>query len=430
MRKRYRFGVAAVAATLLAAGSDAVHSTQAQDITAFTNGYLTFANTDTNYYWQVEFRPNLTGSEEWDGTFSGLRNIKSSEVEVAVPVGVFYRVHGRATPWFAGTALPSDILSGRTAYVNDQETTGTMANVGQVNIPPGMAAQTIPQGYHDGTGEVAGDAGLAPANIRAGATIFGVAGKPEVVDTTSGDAVPSDLLAGKKAWVDGAEVTGSMAMRTLSATGTTVQAGYYAAATLTEVDADLAAGNIKKDVTVFGVTGTHEGGGVVYTNATSAVPKTGQTTSYASGDDGYLEKGVSWPSPRFTDNSNGTVKDNLTGLIWLKNANAFDKRNWATALSDCATLNSGEAGLSDGSVEGDWRLPNVRELHSLIDYGRINPALPSGHPFTYVQMANYWSSSTTEGLTGSTWCVYLGYGSVYYYDKKLTLNVLPLRGGQ
>ena len=43
------------------------------------------------------------------------------------------------------------------------------------------------------------------------------------------------------------------------------------------------------------------------------VPKTGQTTSYRTHDDGDLEKGVTWPSTRFTDNGDGTVTDNLTG---------------------------------------------------------------------------------------------------------------------
>ncbi len=57
------------------------------------------------------------------------------------------------------------------------------------------------------------------------------------------------------------------------------------------------------------------------------VPKTGQTTSYATGDDGILQKGVVWPIPRFKDNNNGTVTDNLTGLIWLKNANCFGVEN-------------------------------------------------------------------------------------------------------
>ena len=66
------------------------------------------------------------------------------------------------------------------------------------------------------------------------------------------------------------------------------------------------------------------------------VPKTGQTISYEPGDDGYYQKGVAWPNPRFTDNGDGTVTDNLTGLIWLKNANCFGTRTWATALSDTA----------------------------------------------------------------------------------------------
>ena len=61
------------------------------------------------------------------------------------------------------------------------------------------------------------------------------------------------------------------------------------------------------------------------------VPKTGQVTCYdaggnvincaGTGQDGELQKGVELPTPRFTDKGNGTVKDNLTGLTWLKNAN-------------------------------------------------------------------------------------------------------------
>ena len=51
------------------------------------------------------------------------------------------------------------------------------------------------------------------------------------------------------------------------------------------------------------------------------VAQTGQTTIYISGDDGALQKGVDWPIPRFTDNGKGNIRDNLTKLIWLKNAN-------------------------------------------------------------------------------------------------------------
>jgi hypothetical protein len=158
------------------------------------------------------------------------------------------------------------------------------------------------------------------------------------------------------------------------------------------------------------------------------VPKTGQTTSYAAGDDGDLEKGVAWPNPRFTDNGNGTVTDNLTGLIWLKNANCFEVKVWATALSDANTLNNGECGLTDGSVEGDWRLPNRREMQSLIDCEQALPALPSSHPFTGVQSDAYWSSTTWA--PSLAWYVDLRWGVVSGQDKNAAFYVWPVRGGQ
>ena len=136
------------------------------------------------------------------------------------------------------------------------------------------------------------------------------------------------------------------------------------------------------------------------------VEKTGQITSYSAtgGEDWDLKKGVKWPNPRFTDKGNGTVTDNLTRLIWLKNANAFGLRTWEQALSDANTLASGSAGLTDGSKAGDWRLPNVKELHSLIDFAYYGPALSSasgtsqwtnGNAFSGMQSFFYYWSSTT-----------------------------------
>lgn len=174
-------------------------------------------------------------------------------------------------------------------------------------------------------------------------------------------------------------------------------------------------------------TGTAAGGGG---GTTAAVPRTGQTSSYATGDDGDLEKGVAWPSPRFTDNGNGSVTDNLTGLIWLKNANCYGARNWTTALADANGLNTGECGLTDGSTAGQWRLPNVKELQSLIDYGTYNPALPSGHPFSGVQTSNYWSSATNADNTSYAWVVYLNSGYMYGGNKAGSYYVWPVRGGQ
>jgi len=158
--------------------------------------------------------------------------------------------------------------------------------------------------------------------------------------------------------------------------------------------------------------------------------QTGQTASYATGDDGDLQRGVSWPAPRFEDNADGTVTDHLTGLIWLKNANCGGTMNWKDALTYCNTLASGACGLTDGSDAGDWRLPNRKELLSLVDYSRYNPALPQGHLFDNVQSSYYWSASTYAFYTNRAWFVYMGYGYVDYDYKSSNHYVWPVRGEQ
>jgi len=126
------------------------------------------------------------------------------------------------------------------------------------------------------------------------------------------------------------------------------------------------------------------------------VAKTGQSTSYAAGDDGELQSGFASTIPRFIDNADGTVTDNLTGLVWMKDAGSIGAGFWADALQSCNTLAHGSNGITDGSYAGDWRLPNIRELYSLVDFGHYNYALPDGHLFTNV-MYNYWSSTTYAG---------------------------------
>jgi hypothetical protein len=133
---------------------------------------------------------------------------------------------------------------------------------------------------------------------------------------------------------------------------------------------------------------------------TVRLPVTGQTSSYGTNDDGALKKGVDWPSPRFTDNNNGTVTDNLTGLIWLKNANCFGMQ-WTAALKDIGSLANGQCGLTDGSTAGQWRLPNVRELESLVNVGQSNVAAWLNiQGFSGVQSGHYWSSTTYAPSTG------------------------------
>ena len=173
---------------------------------------------------------------------------------------------------------------------------------------------------------------------------------------------------------------------------------------------------------------------------TAEVPATGQTTSYEPGDDGDLQRGVALPTPRFTDNLDGTITDNLTGLIWLQNANCFGVQNWATALTRANGLASGDCGLSDGSVAGDWRLPNIRELHSLVNFAFFNPALSNAagtgqgsgsDPFSNFQTASsYWSSTTFAGFSVNAWFVNFSGGFVVFGVKDFgNFFVLAVRGG-
>ena len=156
------------------------------------------------------------------------------------------------------------------------------------------------------------------------------------------------------------------------------------------------------------------GQGGSFDNSVICLPKTGQTISYATGDDGDLETGVAWPNPRFTDIGDGTVKDELTGLVWSKNANLLNSdKTWQQALDYVAGMN---AGTYPNFGYTDWRLPNVNELKSLIDNSEYGPALPSGYPFTNVRYA-YWSSTTDAGYTDGAWVVSMDSGYVFSIDK-------------
>jgi hypothetical protein len=161
----------------------------------------------------------------------------------------------------------------------------------------------------------------------------------------------------------------------------------------------------------------------------AGVPATGQKASYGTGDDGFYEKGVIWPEPRFTDKGDGTVKDELTGLIWLKDADCIEAKVWSDALTTCNSLADGQCGLRDDSEPGDWHLPNVRQLHSLVDFSRSDPALPAGHLFTDFKLGSYWSSTSYARNTGHAWRVSMFIGLVNSNSKDNLYYVLPVRSG-
>lgn len=170
------------------------------------------------------------------------------------------------------------------------------------------------------------------------------------------------------------------------------------------------------------------------------VPRTGQTTTYEAGDDGELRTGVAWPSPRFTDHDDGTVTDELTGLMWLRDANclateypevdADGKIDWQSALDFVADLNAG-AHPSCAAGRADWRLPNRRELHSLTDHGQTTgDTLPEGHPFTNIAIesgSGYWSSTSYLSIPGWAWFWAPKTGDVSGTPKAGERRVWPVR---
>lgn len=191
------------------------------------------------------------------------------------------------------------------------------------------------------------------------------------------------------------------------------------------------------------------------------LPATGQTQCFNSrgdlipctgtGQDGENKTGVAWPAARFTDNGNGTLTDNLTGLIWSKNANAPDRAlpaatpnaclkpgqdmSWTEALAFIKCLN---AAAFAGSV--DWRLPNPNELESVVNAGVPDSSawLNSqgfgfpGQPQTGVRPGSYWTSGSdeSENLPYSAWDVNLIRGDMPFSTLKndIARRVWPVRG--
>jgi Protein of unknown function (DUF1566) len=157
-----------------------------------------------------------------------------------------------------------------------------------------------------------------------------------------------------------------------------------------------------------------------------------------TGEDGETQAGLLWPTPRFTDNGDGTITDNLTGLDWLKDGNCpGTAMGWQAALTWIAsTLNTGGTACASytAGTFTDWRLPNANEYVSLADISQATPALPIGHPFINVvngaSNENYWSSSTPAGIPTSAMSFWIGFGGLWAFDKDTeSLYVWAVRGG-
>lgn len=156
------------------------------------------------------------------------------------------------------------------------------------------------------------------------------------------------------------------------------------------------------------------------------IRKTGQTTSYHANDDGALQKGVAPPASRFTDHGNGTITDNLTGLMWEQSPSATTF-TWANALSvRIPAINSANLG-----GHSDWRLPNRKELLTLLNIESTNNStwlISQG--FAGIVNNYYWSSSTLKVNTTQAWALYMQSRILSFTLKTNTFYVMAVRGGE
>lgn len=176
---------------------------------------------------------------------------------------------------------------------------------------------------------------------------------------------------------------------------------------------------------------------------TAQLPQTGQAKCYNvygseipcadSEQDGQFKKGAAWPDPRFSNNGDQTVTDRLTGLIWTRDGNApgpgacgpgTDKA-WQDGLDYVKCLNA-----NNYLEHSDWRLPNRKELFSLINYGQSNTAAwLNSTGFTNVKGSMYWTSSTFAGYPGQAWFINMWFGHIGSGGiKNQPYYVWPVRG--
>jgi len=227
-------------------------------------------------------------------------------------------------------------------------------------------------------------------------------------------------LAGAAYAADGTtRVLGRVKKAALVATTDTVEAGYYSSTTLHAIDPALKAENIVLGAAIFGIAGTYAGG------TGHELPDTGQTTCYdaagtvipcdnASVDGSYQPAANQLRYSSATISGNAVTTDNLTGLMWAQNGTAAGCKSgaiglWAAALTYCEGLSF--AGYTD------WRLPNVRELLSIVNYQNANPAIDATY-FPGTKTNGYWSNTSyTNSSDAAAWIVWFDVGSVTYKNK-------------
>jgi len=110
----------------------------------------------------------------------------------------------------------------------------------------------------------------------------------------------------------------------------------------------------------------------VQTGQKSCWDQTGAVVACAgTGQDGDVRAGVAWPDPRFTDNGDGTITDELTGIMWLKDPGCIGTVPWQDGLDAVAAFNTDPAPFACTAytaTHDDWRVSNISELMTLYNH--------------------------------------------------------------
>jgi len=182
----------------------------------------------------------------------------------------------------------------------------------------------------------------------------------------------------------------------------------------------------------------------VRSTETTNLVATGQKISFNDNDDGFLQSGDTLPIPRFVLRNDKTVVDKATGLIWLQDATCANQgeTDWTSAMlvfssDQNQSLLKSNCLLSNDAINQNnphWRMPNINELRSLVDYGQSFPALDLDHPFSLPNSLTFWSSTsanTFDNITAeaNAWTVAFNTGEFSpNYNKLNTAQTWPVSG--
>jgi len=142
-----------------------------------------------------------------------------------------------------------------------------------------------------------------------------------------------------------------------------------------------------------------------------------------SGQDAEFRRGIPWPEKRFLIEG-GVVRDRLTNLLWLRDANvAGFPLTWRETFEYVREMNhASHLGFDD------WRVPNRRELLSLMSFQACKPALPENHPFRNLFSCWCWTSTTASIALSHAWYIHMEGARMFYGGKDQSYLLWPLRG--